>query len=402
MLRSGSTVQDRYHILEEIGRGGMAVVYKAYQPALERYVAIKALPQELTYDREFVERFLREARAAAKLNHPNIVTIHDVGQADSTYFIVMEYVDGRSLADLLKHSAPLPQQRVVQIISHMASALDYAHRHGFVHRDIKPGNVLLDAQGVAKLTDFGIVKAAEGTRLTQTGTLLGTPAYMSPEQARGLEVGHLTDVYSLGVIAYELLSGRVPFSGETMAVLHAHAYEAPDLQPLPPRARGVLQKALAKRPEQRFPSAGAFAQGLIKAVTGVSAGSGTAESVTRPHSLRSLPGVGWAVGAAALILVVVGLVALVVGKGEAAHQTPTQATTTPPVVVASPSRPKPASAPGTIQYTVQEGDTITSIANRFQTTVDEIMSASDLDSDVIYDGQVLTILPFTAATRTPL
>ena len=166
----------QYQIIEQLGRGGMAVVYKAYQPALERYVAVKVLPRELTFDGQFVERFLREARAAARLNHPNIVTIHDVGQAEGLHFLVMEYVDGPSLTDLLRQHGAQPPQDVARIISQVAAALDYAHQQGFVHRDIKPGNILLAPDGTAKLTDFGIVQAAEGTRLTQTGTLLGTPA----------------------------------------------------------------------------------------------------------------------------------------------------------------------------------------------------------------------------------
>ncbi|HHE73013.1 MAG TPA: serine/threonine protein kinase, partial [Chloroflexi bacterium] len=194
MLQHGSVLQNRYRILHQIGRGGMAVVYKAHQPALERYVAIKVLPQQFTFDREFVERFLREARAVARLNHPNIVTIHDVGQAGGTYYIVMEYVEESSLANLLRRQGALPPQQAAQIVAQVASALDYAHQQGFVHRDVKPSNILLGAGGVAKLTDFGIVKAAEGTRLTQTGTLLGTPEYMSPEQAKGLGVDHRTDI----------------------------------------------------------------------------------------------------------------------------------------------------------------------------------------------------------------
>jgi Tol biopolymer transport system component/serine/threonine protein kinase len=289
----------QYHILEELGRGGMAVVYKAYQPALERYVAVKVLPRELTFDDEFVERFLREARAAARLNHSNIVTIHDVGQVDGTYFIVMEYLDGASLTGLLNRQAPLTPQRATQIVSQVALALDYAHQQGFVHRDIKPGNILLDAQGVPKLTDFGIVKAAEGTRLTQTGTLLGTPEYMSPEQARGLGVERRTDIYSLGVVAYEMLSGRVPFSGDTMAVLHAHAYEQPDLSVLPRGVQDVVGKALAKDPRRRYGSGEAFARALEQTLAGRSTGPRPRPG---PGPLSQVPTWLWGIGAAAVVL----------------------------------------------------------------------------------------------------
>ncbi|MGD8966549.1 MAG: serine/threonine-protein kinase, partial [Anaerolineae bacterium] len=250
----------QYQIVQQIGRGGMAVVYKAYQPALERHVAIKVLPRELTFDQAFVERFQREARAAARLNHPHIVTVHDVGQADGAHFIVMELVDGPSLTDLLRQRGALSPEQAAQVVSQTASALDYAHQYGFIHRDIKPGNILLAADGTAKLTDFGIVKPSEGTRLTQTGTLLGTPAYMSPEQARGTAIGPGTDIYSLGVVTYEMLSGRVPFSGPTMAVLHAHVYDPPDLTVLPGGVQPVVGKALAKDPGARYGSAGAFAQ----------------------------------------------------------------------------------------------------------------------------------------------
>ena len=262
----------QYQILEEIGRGGMAVVYKAHQPALERYVAIKVLPQQFTFDREFVERFLREARAAARLNHPHIVTIHDVGQAGGTYYIVMEYLKGPSLVDLLRQRGALPPQQAAQVVAQVASALDYAHQQGFVHRDVKPSNVLLGAGGVAKLTDFGIVKAAEGTRLTQTGTLLGTPEYMSPEQAKGLGVDHRTDIYSLGVVAYEMLTGRVPFQAEsTLALLHKVAYDPlppirhtrPDL---PAGVEEVLAKALAKEPDERYGTVSAFVDALGRAL----------------------------------------------------------------------------------------------------------------------------------------
>lgn len=292
-----------YQIVEEIGRGGMAVVYKAYHPALERYVAIKVLPRELTFDQEFVARFLREAKAAARLNHANIVTIHDVGQAEGVYFIVMEYVHGPSLTDLLRQRGTLPPERATDIISQVASALDYAHRQGFVHRDIKPGNILLGPEGAVKITDFGIVKAAKGTRLTRTGTLLGTPEYMSPEQAGGRRTGRGTDIYSLGVVAYEMLSGRVPFSGETMAVLHAHIYEPPDLGVLPRRVRSVVGKALAKDPKERYGSGADFARALVSSREGT-------DAPCQPQRRWV-----WLAGAAGVILVGVILATVLASRG---------------------------------------------------------------------------------------
>jgi serine/threonine protein kinase len=310
----------QYQIVQEIGRGGMAVVYRAYQPALERYVAIKVLPRELTFDPEFVARFLREAKAAARLNHPNIVTIHDVGQVDGTYFIVMEYVEGPSLTQLLEQRGTLSPEQATRIIAQVASALHYAHRQGFAHRDVKPGNILLAPDGTVKLTDFGIVKAAEGTRLTQTGKLLGTPAYMSPEQARGSGIGYGTDIYSLGVVAYEMLSGQVPFSGDTMAVLHAHIYEPPNLSVLPRGVRGVVGKALAKDPRQRYESATTFAQSLRAAVGGVDVAP------------RPVPRWVWGIGAVAVVLVAGILGAVIAAQNRAGPPpaSPTPATAETP------------------------------------------------------------------------
>jgi serine/threonine protein kinase len=343
----------QYQIIEEIGWGGMAVVYKAYQPALERYVAIKVLPHQFTFDQEFVERFLREARAAAKLNHPHIVTIHDVGQADGTYFIVMEYLEGPSLADLLRQQGALPPQQVAQIVAQVASALDYAHGQGFVHRDVKPSNILMGAEKTPKLADFGIVRAAEGTRLTQTGTVLGTPEYMSPEQAKGLGIDRRTDIYSLGIVVYEMLAGQVPFGGDTMAVLHAHAYEAPDLSVLPAGIGAVVGKALMKEPVQRYGSAGTFAQMLATTV-----GIPIAEvAIEPPTRVVASPGIvrpsararrrtpAWIFGMAGVLVVlssIIGLVARNIGSDEF---TPTPPREEIAIVVVSETAEEPVGPP---------------------------------------------------------
>ena len=310
------TTLGQYRILEEIGRGGMAVVYKAYQPALDRTVAMKVLPPELSLDYQFVQRFAREARSAAKLTHPHIVTIHELDQTEGNHFIVMEYVDGPSMADLLMREGALPPPQAAQILAQVGSALDYAHRQAFVHRDIKPANILLGPGETAKLTDFGIVKAADGTSLTRTGTLLGTPAYMSPEQARGTTITRSTDVYSLGVVAYEMLSGRVPFTGDTAAVLHAHAYDPPDLAVLPPVVQQVVGGALEKDPEKRFQSAGAFSHALTGAVAGAVAGElaggprvGSPDQSAAPS--RGLPGWLWgALGVSAALLITAVILAV--------------------------------------------------------------------------------------------
>jgi hypothetical protein len=334
----------QYQILQELGRGGMAVVYRAYQPSLERRVAIKVLPPELTFDRAFVERFQREARAAAHLNHPNIVTIHDVGQAEGAHFIVMELIEGPSLTDLLRQRGALSPEQAGQIVSQIASALDYAHQRGFVHRDIKPGNILLASDRAAKLTDFGIVKPSEGTRLTQTGALLGTPAYMSPEQARGSAIGHATDIYSLGIVTYEMLSGRVPFSGPTMAVLHAHVYDPPDLSVIPGTLRPVMAKALAKDPGARYGSADAFARAFAQALKAVpTAGPSPAapaqpppEQPPRQRRRPAVPIWAWALGAVGIALVLgIGiLVGVLTGSRARPPLTePTRQSYTPPPTV---------------------------------------------------------------------
>ena len=263
----------QYHVLEEIGRGGMAIVYRAYQPSLQRYVAIKVLPPQFTFDTTFVQRFLQEARAAARLKHPNIVTIHDVGEQDGVHYIVMEYLEGLPLNELLRREGALPLERVTRIVAQIASALDYAHAQGFVHRDIKPSNIIVGRNDHATLTDFGTVKAAAGTTLTKTGMLIGTPAYMSPEQVRGRRVDHRADIYALGVVCYEMLTGQVPFGGETPAVLHAHVYEPlPPLRSLnrqlPAAVEKAVNRALVKEPERRYQSAGELAGALEAATRG--------------------------------------------------------------------------------------------------------------------------------------
>ncbi len=262
-----------YEIIAEVGRGGMAVVYKAYQRALDRYVAIKVLPPQFTFDPEFVRRFAMEAKAAAKLKHPNIVTIYDVGEQNGLHYIVQEFVEGVTLADLIRREGALPPTRAVHIIAQVASALDYAHALGFVHRDVKPSNIMIGANDHATLTDFGIAKAAEGTRVTKSGVMVGTPEYMAPEQIRGQAVDGRVDVYALGVVGYEMLAGRVPFQGDTARVLYGQVHEAPpplrSLNPrVPPAVEVALGMALAKEPAQRYARAGEFANALTAAVSG--------------------------------------------------------------------------------------------------------------------------------------
>jgi serine/threonine protein kinase len=261
----------RYQVLEEVGRGGMAVVYKGYYPALRRTVALKVLKPELAADPEFVERFRHEAQSAAGLNQPNIAIVYDVEQVEDTYFIVMQFLPGRTLQQEIRdHGAP-PLARTVEIVRALADAVDHAHRHKLIHRDVKPNNVMIGPDGQVTLMDFGIVKAAAGSSHTQEGVRIGTPEYMSPEQAQAGKVDHRSDIYSLGVVLYEMLVGRVPFqSTSSHTVLQSHVHQPPPppsqfVRDLPPSVEKVVLRALAKEPRKRFQTAGQMAAALEQA-----------------------------------------------------------------------------------------------------------------------------------------
>ncbi len=261
----------KYKIIEEVGRGGFAAVYKAVDTTLDRVVALKVLAPHLLWDPTFVERFQREAKVAANLDHPNIVTIHEVSQVEGAYFIAMQFLEGRTLSQILEAEGPWPVSRVQAIIEQLASALDYAHARGFVHRDIKPSNIIVADEGWATLTDFGLVKAGEGTKLSTTGVVFGTPEYMSPEQAEGKVLDARSDVYSLGVVLYEMLAGRAPFVADTTpAVMYKHVHEPPPLDELPSDLPdgvvAVVEKALAKKQEARYQSAGEMGRALKQAI----------------------------------------------------------------------------------------------------------------------------------------
>jgi serine/threonine-protein kinase len=265
MSDPGPTVfNGRYELHRRLGRGGMAEVFLARDQLLDRPVAVKVLFPEFATDPSFVERFRREATAAANLNHPNIVGVYDWGEADNTYFIVMEYVDGRTLSEILKAEGPLHPDRVADIGSDVAAALGFAHRNGVVHRDVKPGNVLVTASGQVKVADFGIARAMTADAdddLTQVGTVMGTATYFSPEQARGESVDPRSDLYSLGCVLYELVVGRPPFAGDSpVAIAYKHVQESPvpprhhDIE-LPAAIEAIILKCLAKNPANRYPSA---------------------------------------------------------------------------------------------------------------------------------------------------
>ncbi|MDP9070720.1 MAG: Stk1 family PASTA domain-containing Ser/Thr kinase [Actinomycetota bacterium] len=261
----------RYEVLRQVARGGMAEVYLARDQLLDRRVALKILFPELSVDRSFVERFRREAQAAANLTHPNVVSVYDWGEEDGVYFIVMEYVDGRPLSSIIRSEGHLLPDRAAAIGAEVAAALAFAHRSGVVHRDVKPGNVLIDVNGNVKVADFGIARAANAKEnLTQTGAVMGTATYFSPEQAQGFGVDPRSDVYSLGIVLYEMVTGRPPFSGDSpVAIAYKHVREQPvppsQLNPsVPADFEAIVLQAMAKDPNDRYASAEELRADLVR------------------------------------------------------------------------------------------------------------------------------------------
>jgi hypothetical protein len=282
-LAPGSTVGP-YRILEQLGRGGMATVHKAYEAALDRDVALKVLPAEFLHDETFAERFQREAKVVARLEHPNIVPIHAFGIEGGVPWMAMRLVPGGTLSALIKKQR-LEASRVVAILRGVAEALDYAHAKGIVHRDVKPQNVLLDEHERVYLADFGISRMVEGSSaLTATGMISGTPHYMSPEQATGKKVDHRADLYALGIVAYEMLTGRVPFAADTpVAVLLKHVTEPlplPSTMDFPEPAVRAILKCVAKSATDRWPSGRAFVDALAAGLEGVELAAGASSEGT--------------------------------------------------------------------------------------------------------------------------
>src|SRR5216117_3404597 len=255
-------LSEEYEVLDELGRGGMAIVFKAKEKQLDREVAIKVLPFSLAFDREFVERFQREARTSAKLEHPNIIPIYRVGKSGRIIYFVMKFLRGKPLSSVLATRGSLPPVEIRRILSEVSRALAYAHKKEIVHRDIKPDNIMFDEHGHAVVTDFGIAKAASGGKLTGTGMSIGTPHYMSPEQAKAQPLDGRSDIYSLGVVAYQCLTGSVPYDGEdSFSIGYKHIMEEIPTPPLEnPEKRQlfeVVKKMMAKTPAQRPAALGA-------------------------------------------------------------------------------------------------------------------------------------------------
>ncbi|HEX3237424.1 MAG TPA: Stk1 family PASTA domain-containing Ser/Thr kinase [Gaiellaceae bacterium] len=276
----------RYRIQRKLGAGGMADVYLAEDQELGRRVAIKILNGRHANDAQFIERFRREAKNAAALNHPNIVSIYDRGNAEDTYYIAMEFLDGRTLKELIVSRGAAPINVAIEYARQILSALRFAHRHGIVHRDIKPHNVLVDAEGRVKVTDFGIARAGT-SQMTETGSIVGTAQYLSPEQARGGEVDPRSDLYSLGIVLYELLTGKTPFDGDTpVEIAMKHLSNAPKppskLRPdIPPELDMVVLRALAKNPDDRYQSADEMEADLERVARGARVSAATVDTATQ-------------------------------------------------------------------------------------------------------------------------
>jgi len=292
----GKVLGNRFQILEQLGGGGMAIIYKGRDTLLNRFVTVKMLRPDFTGDEDFVRRFRREAQAVASLSHPNIVNIYDVGSQNDLHYLVMEYVEGDNLKNLIRSKGTLPLGEAVQLARQVLAALDHAHENHIVHRDVKPHNILITTGGRAKLTDFGIAGGATAATVTQSDTIVGSVHYLSPEQARGEAAGPSSDIYSLGVVLYEMVTGAVPYQGDSpisVALKHIQEDPAPpsSINPaIPPELERVIRRAMAKNPEDRYKTAGQMEMALVGADYG---GDEDATRLIAPGEMTQvLPAVG--------------------------------------------------------------------------------------------------------------
>jgi serine/threonine protein kinase len=307
--RIGTTIAG-YRIERLLGRGGMGRVYLAEDTRLGRKVALKLLDPELAEDQRFRDRFTRESRLAASLDHPNVVPIHEAGEADGVLFIAMRYVEGTDLARLIERGGPLSPERTLTIVSQVAAALDAAHRRGLIHRDVKPGNILVGEDDHTYLTDFGLIKRREqGTALTKTGQFMGSVDYAAPEQIEGRDVDGRADVYSLGCVLYECLTGEPPYPRDSeVAVLYAHLNDPvprpTDKRPeLPAGVDAIVGKAMAKEPEERYGSVRGLSADLVRTVD-----QRNAAPLQLPGARRRIAIMGTVVGAVALVIAILVVV----------------------------------------------------------------------------------------------
>jgi eukaryotic-like serine/threonine-protein kinase len=328
---SQSVLGGRYRLEAGIGTGGMAQVFRGQDTTLDRQVAIKILAPQFARDPSFVERFRREAQAAARLNHPNIVNVYDTGVDGDTNYIVMEYVEGRTLAEYLARGGTLAPRKAAEIAEKVAEALAAAHAQGVIHRDIKPANIMVTRDGRVKVMDFGIARLVAGPdTVEQTAAVLGTAAYLSPEQAQGQTVDARSDLYSLGIVLYEMVTGKPPFTGDSaMAVAYKHVQETPPPpsslnSDVPPRMDAVVMRALAKNPANRYQSAGEFRDDLMRVIAGqeveatplLPAGAGATQVISRPPSTAVLPPTEPDEGRKVWMWVLIGaLILLILGGG---------------------------------------------------------------------------------------
>src|SRR5829696_3929904 len=289
----GTEISGRFRIEERIGSGGMSTVYLAWDPTLERWVAIKLMHRDISSDPDQLERFRREARTVARLNHPHVVTVIDAGEDEGNPYIVFEYVEGETLKERIKRCGRLPVAEAVAYAIEIARALSAAHAQRLVHRDVKPQNVLIDGEGRAKVTDFGIARSLEAQGLTATGRVLGTTDYVSPEQALGHEVTGQSDIYSLGIVLYEMLTGETPFKADTqVAVAMRHVRDPlPDVQRRRPEISAslaaVVERATAKETQNRYQNVGDMVHDLeeVLAIEAARTGQATGEATTVLQSL---------------------------------------------------------------------------------------------------------------------
>src|SRR4051812_27295075 len=293
-IDSGTVVDGRYRIKNRIGSGGMADVYCAIDEQLGRDVALKLLHRRFAEDREFVERFRREASSAAGLQHPNVVGVYDRGEWDGTSYFAMEHLEGRTLKQVILDEAPLDPIRAIDLLVQILRAARFAHKRGVIHRDLKPQNVIVDPDGRAKVTDFGIARAG-ASDMTQTGSIMGTAQYLSPEQAQGLPVDDRSDLYSIGVVLYEMLTGRLPFDGDSAVTIALKQVAEPPVPPraivpsVPPELEAVVLRALAKAPAQRFQDADEMITVLDRVRGHIAAGVGTVPTGDATTAFAPLP-----------------------------------------------------------------------------------------------------------------